>query len=107
MPREEARHPRGEGGAEDRLGQKPGRAAMHGSVLGNDPDLRPITRLQQGVRGDADHLRAFAFGTPDNDGAEAADALLAMTGPGSGSPQVLVEVRQMGGAVARVDDASR
>ncbi len=33
--------------------------------------------------------------------AEAADALLAMTGAGSGSPQVLVEVRQMGGATAR------
>jgi FAD/FMN-containing dehydrogenase len=32
---------------------------------------------------------------------EAADALLAMAGPGSGSPQVLVEVRQMGGATAR------
>ena len=31
----------------------------------------------------------------------AADALLAMTGPGSSSPQVLVEVRQMGGATAR------
>jgi len=33
--------------------------------------------------------------------AEAADALLAVTGPGSASPQVLVEVRQMGGATAR------
>jgi hypothetical protein len=33
--------------------------------------------------------------------AEAAAALLAVAGPGSGSPQVLVEVRQMGGAVAR------
>lgn len=33
--------------------------------------------------------------------ADAADVLLAMTGPGSASPQVLVEVRQMGGAVAR------
>ena len=33
--------------------------------------------------------------------AKAVDALLAMTGPGSGSPQVLVEVRQMGGAFAR------
>jgi FAD binding domain len=36
--------------------------------------------------------------------AEAADALLAVTGPGSGSPQVLVEVRQMGGATARGGD---
>jgi FAD/FMN-containing dehydrogenase len=33
--------------------------------------------------------------------ADAAEALLALTGPGSGSPQVLVEVRQMGGAVGR------
>lgn len=33
--------------------------------------------------------------------AEAAHALLTMTGPGSRSPQVLVEVRQMGGATAR------
>ena len=33
--------------------------------------------------------------------AEAADALLRLAGPGSGSPQVLVEVRQMGGATAR------
>lgn len=41
----------------------------------------------------ADVLTAFP--------AEAADALLAMTGPGSASPQVLVEVRQMGGATAR------
>jgi hypothetical protein len=32
---------------------------------------------------------------------EAADALLALTGPGVPSPQVLVEVRQMGGAIAR------
>jgi len=33
--------------------------------------------------------------------AEAADALLALTGPGVMSPQVLVEVRQLGGAYAR------
>lgn len=33
--------------------------------------------------------------------ADAVDALLALTGPGSGSPQVLVEVRQLGGAIAR------
>jgi FAD/FMN-containing dehydrogenase len=33
--------------------------------------------------------------------AEAADELLRMAGPGSGSPQILVEVRQMGGATAR------
>ena len=35
---------------------------------------------------------------------EAAAALLAVTGAGSGSPQVLVEVRQMGGATARGGD---
>jgi FAD/FMN-containing dehydrogenase len=33
--------------------------------------------------------------------AEAADALLALTGPGVLSPQILVEVRQLGGAYAR------
>ena len=32
---------------------------------------------------------------------EAADALLALTGPGVASPQILVEVRQLGGAFAR------
>ena len=32
---------------------------------------------------------------------EAADRLLAIAGPGSGSPQVLVELRQLGGAYAR------
>lgn len=32
---------------------------------------------------------------------DAADALLALTGPGTGSPQVLVEVRQLGGAFAQ------
>ena len=33
--------------------------------------------------------------------AEAAAALLATTGPGSGSPQIAVEVRQLGGAISR------
>ena len=33
--------------------------------------------------------------------AEAVDALLALTGPGVASPQILVEVRQLGGAFAR------
>lgn len=33
--------------------------------------------------------------------AEAVDALLALTGPGAASPQILVEVRQLGGAFAR------
>ena len=33
--------------------------------------------------------------------AEAAERLLAVAGPGSGSPQVLVEVRHLGGAYAR------
>ncbi len=32
---------------------------------------------------------------------EAVDALLALTGPGAASPQILVEVRQLGGAFAR------
>jgi hypothetical protein len=33
--------------------------------------------------------------------AEAAERLLALAGPGAGSPQVVVEVRQLGGALAR------
>lgn len=33
--------------------------------------------------------------------AETAEALLALTGPGAASPQILVEVRQLGGAFAR------
>jgi hypothetical protein len=33
--------------------------------------------------------------------AEAVDALLGVAGPGSGSPQVMVELRQLGGALAR------
>lgn len=36
--------------------------------------------------------------------AEAAEALLAVAGPGSNSPQILVEVRQMGGATARAGE---
>ena len=35
---------------------------------------------------------------------EAVDALLALTGPGAKSPQVLVEVRQMGGAISRAGE---
>ncbi len=35
---------------------------------------------------------------------EAVDALLDLAGPGSDSPQVLVEVRQMGGAIARAGE---
>lgn len=35
---------------------------------------------------------------------EAADTLLGLTGPGSQSPQVLVEVRQLGGAFARAGE---
>jgi len=35
---------------------------------------------------------------------DAVDALLDLTGPGSDSPQILVEVRQMGGATARGGD---
>ena len=37
--------------------------------------------------------------------AEAVDALLALVGPGSGSPQVIVELRLLGGALAREPQA--
>jgi hypothetical protein len=36
--------------------------------------------------------------------AAAVDALLAVAGPGSNSPQIIVEVRQMGGATARAGE---
>jgi len=79
-------------------------AAMRGAapVLLDDVALKPYTDVDSVHTDPLDPLPEHEAAAVLTDfPAEAADALLAMTGPGSGSPQVLVEVRQMGGAVAR------
>jgi FAD/FMN-containing dehydrogenase len=71
-------------------------------VLLDDVALKPYTEVDSVHTDPLDPLPAHEAAAVLTDfPAEAADALLAMTGHGSGSPQVLVEVRQMGGAVAR------
>ncbi|MGY1681099.1 FAD-binding oxidoreductase [Geodermatophilus sp. SYSU D01176] len=71
-------------------------------VILDDASLRPYTEI--------DHVHADPVDpTPvvdpaillDAFPAEAADRLLSLTGPGSGSPQLLVEVRHLGGEYAR------
>jgi FAD/FMN-containing dehydrogenase len=79
-------------------------AAMRGAapVLLDDVALKPYTEVDSVHTDPLDPLPAHEAAAVLTDfPAEAARSLLAMTGPGSGSPQVLVEVRQMGGAVAR------
>ena len=71
-------------------------------VLLDDVALKPYTEVDSVHTDPLDPLPAHEAAAVLTDfPAEAADALLALTGPASGSPQVLVEVRQMGGAVAR------
>jgi FAD/FMN-containing dehydrogenase len=71
-------------------------------VLLDDVALKPYTDIDSVHTDPLDPLPAHEAATVLTDfPAEAADRLLALTGPGSGSPQVLVEVRQMGGAVGR------
>jgi FAD/FMN-containing dehydrogenase len=71
-------------------------------VLLDDVALKPYTEVDSVHTDPLDPLPAHEAAAVLTDfPAEAAEALLAMTGPGSGSPQVLVEVRQMGGAIAR------
>jgi hypothetical protein len=71
-------------------------------VLLDDVALKPYTDVDSVHTDPLDPLPAHEAAAVLTDfPAEAAEALLAMTGPGSASPQVLVEVRQMGGAVAR------
>ena len=71
-------------------------------VLLDDVSTRPYTAIDSVHTDPLDpmptHEAATVLGSFP---AEAAEALLAWAGPGSGSPQVLVEVRQMGGAFAR------
>ena len=71
-------------------------------VLLDDVALKPYTEVDSVHTDPLDPLPAHEAAAVLTDfPAEAADALLALAGPGSGSPQVLVEVRQMGGAIAR------
>ena len=71
-------------------------------VLLDDVALKPYTAIDSVHTDPLDPTPAYEAAAVLTDfPAEAADALLALTGPGSGSPQVLVEVRQMGGATAR------
>ncbi len=71
-------------------------------VLLDDVALKPYTAIDSVHTDPLDPLPAHEAAAVLTDfPAEAAEALLAKTGAGSGSPQVLVEVRQMGGAVAR------
>ena len=71
-------------------------------VLLDDVALKPYTAIDSVHTDPLDPLPAYEAAAVLTDfPAETADALLALTGPGSESPQVLVEVRQMGGATAR------
>ena len=71
-------------------------------ILLDDVALKPYTAIDSVHTDPLDPTPAYEAGSvltafP----AEAAEVLLALTGPGSGSPQVLVEVRQLGGAFTR------
>ncbi len=71
-------------------------------VLLDDVSLKPYTAIDSVHTDPLDPMPSFEAATVlTGFPAEAVEGLLALTGPGSGSPQVLVEVRQMGGAVAR------
>ena len=74
-------------------------------VLLDDVALKPYTAIDSVHTDPLDPMPAYEAAAVLTDfPAEAVDALLALTGPGSGSPQVLVEVRQMGGAIARAGE---
>ena len=71
-------------------------------VLLDDVAFKPYTAIDSVHTDPLDPTPAYEAAAVLTDfPAEAADALLTLAGPGSGSPQVLVEVRQMGGATAR------
>ena len=74
-------------------------------ILMDDVALKPYTAIDSVHTDPLDPVPAHEAAAVLTDfPAEAADALLALTGTGSGSPQVLVEVRQMGGATARAGE---
>lgn len=74
-------------------------------VLLDDVALKPYTAIDSVHTDPLDPVPAYEAAAVLTDfPQEAVDALLAVTGPGSGSSQVLVEVRQMGGATARAGE---
>ncbi len=74
-------------------------------VILDDVALKPYAAIDSVHTDPLDPLPAFEAAAALTDfPAEAVDALLDLTGPGAVSPQVLVEVRQMGGAVARAGE---
>jgi hypothetical protein len=79
-------------------------AEIRGSapILLDDVALKPYTAIDSVHTDPLDPTPAYEAAAVLTDfPAEAVDALLAQAGPGSGSPQVLVEVRQLGGAFTR------
>lgn len=79
-------------------------AAMRAAapVILDDVADKPYTAIDSVHTDPLDPTPAYEAGNVLTDfPQEAADALLALTGPGAASPQILVEVRQLGGAFAR------
>ncbi|MCP3423138.1 FAD-binding oxidoreductase [Nocardioides pinisoli] len=79
-------------------------AAMRAAapVILDDVSEKPYTAIDSVHTDPLDPTPAYEAGHVLADfTAETADALLALTGPGVPSPQILVEVRQLGGAYAR------
>ena len=79
-------------------------AAMRAAapVILDDVADKPYTAIDSVHTDPLDPTPAYEAGNVLTDfPAEAAGALLALTGPGVASPQILVEVRQLGGAFAR------
>ena len=79
-------------------------AAIRGSapILLDDVALKPYTAIDSVHTDPLDPTPAYEAAAVLTDfPTEALDAFLAHTGPGSGSPQVLVELRQLGGAFTR------
>jgi FAD/FMN-containing dehydrogenase len=79
-------------------------AAMRGAapVVLDDVADKPYTAIDSVHTDPLDPTPAFEAGQVLADfPADAASALLSLTGPGAVSPQILVEVRQLGGAYAR------
>lgn len=79
-------------------------AAMRAAapVILDDVADKPYTAIDSVHTDPLDPTPAYEAGQVLTDfPAEAVDALLALTGPGAASPQILVEVRQLGGAYAR------
>jgi len=72
-------------------------------VILDDAAIKPYTAIDSVHADPVDPMPIIDPATLLTDfTAETAEQLLALAGPGSGSPQVLVEVRQLGGAYARV-----